>query len=128
MASPTLFIVDDEEEMATFVSDVASDLGFETKVAHSAKEMMKLVEKETPAAIVMDVVMPDMDGVELIQWLGKTGCAAPVIVMSGYHPGYVNLVGSMGNFHGVTVIGSLNKPFSASELEMPLKQVLDALQ
>lgn len=126
MANPKLLIVDDEIDMAEFVGDVAEGMGFDVEIADCAKGLMALYEKNRVAGIVMDVVMPDMDGVELISWLGQKGCTAPVILISGYD--YNELVESIGANRGVVVLGALQKPFTVSAIEGYLSQVLESCQ
>ena len=103
MTNPCLLIVDDEPEMAEYVGDVADGMGFDCVIATSAKDALDLYGIHKPIGIVMDVVMPDMDGIELVQALAALGCVVPIIV------------------------GGLSKPFRAAELEALLKQILETL-
>lgn len=126
MVEPKLLIVDDEIDMAEFVGDVAEGMGFDVEITDCAKGLMALYENNRVAGIVMDVVMPDMDGVELIGWLGQKGCTAPVILISGYD--YNELVESIGTNRGVVILGALQKPFTVSDIEGYLSQVLESCQ
>lgn len=126
MPSPTLLVIDDDPDMAEFVNDVAEDMGFDVQVANSAKECLRLVDAKPPAGIVMDIVMPGMDGVELVQALAQKGCLAPIILMSGYESMYLDMAKSLGDKAGVIVLKTLQKPFTAAELEAPLSMILDA--
>jgi len=123
-----VFIVDDDTDFARYVSDVAKSLGFATEIANNAKALMTLFDERRPAAVIMDHVMPDMDGVELIQWLGKHRFSVPVIVMSGYYSNYADSVETIGAGSGAVVIGKLAKPFEIAELEAILLQVQEANQ
>lgn len=127
MPKPRLLIVDDEPDMAEFVGDVAEEMGFEPVLAFTAKDCLKLVAECPPAAIVMDVVMPNMDGVELVQALGKTSVGLPIIVMSGYQPIYTEMVDAMADSKGLVIAGKLSKPFTADQLESVLSPVMDSL-
>lgn len=122
MIKPVLLIVDDDAEMAEFVADVADEMGFAALVSTTASEFQALLPKVVPAGIVMDVVMPEMDGFELIRWLGEQECHVPVVIMSGFP--YTDLVEAMGGVSGVDVLGALQKPFSASNLEIYLAKLL----
>ena len=128
MPKPCLLIVDDEPDMVEFVGDVAEEMGFACSSASSAKECLDLFESINPAAIVLDVVMPDMDGSELLQALAKRNCTAPIIAMSGYQKMYLDILESLATEHNTVVVGTLSKPFPASELSRLLQQVLDALE
>ncbi|MBO6948388.1 MAG: response regulator [Rhodospirillales bacterium] len=128
MPKPCLLIVDDEPDMVEFVGDVAEEMGFACSSASSAKECLDLFESINPAAIVLDVVMPDMDGIELLQALAKRNCTAPIIAMNGYQKMYLDILESLATEHNTVVVGTLSKPFPASELSRLLQQVLDALE
>ena len=124
MGKPLLLIVDDEPDLGEFVQDVAESSGFEVKLASSAKQLMDFWSSEGASAIAMDIVMPDMDGIELIGWLAKQECAAPIIVMSGYEGRYSGSASALGRAGGINIIGTLAKPFGAEELEMLLDLAL----
>lgn len=127
MPRPCLLIVDDEPDMVAFVSDVAEDMGFECASAGSARECLEIYGTVKPAGIVLDVVMPDMDGIELIQALAKNNFSAPIIAMSGYQQIYLDILESLAGEHNAVVVGTLNKPFTARDLQKMLKQILETL-
>lgn len=123
MTNPVLIVVDDEPDMADFVKDVAEMVGFETLVANSAKEFQNLCAKAKPDAVVMDIVMPDMDGIELLKWISGNGYSCPVILISGYDGGYIDAAAQLGKVQGVPVVGTLTKPIPLDQMKMMLTQV-----
>lgn len=125
---PKLVIVDDEREMAEFVGEVAEAMGFEPILAFSAKECLDVVAKQPPAAIIMDVVMPSMDGVELVRELSKIVSGLPFIVMSGYQPIYTDMVNTLASSSGLVNIGRLTKPFTAAQIEELLAPILESVE
>lgn len=127
MTKPCLLIVDDERDLAEYVGDVAEELGFSCVIATSAKDGIDRFKEHRPAGIVMDVIMPDMDGIELIQALAKLGCTTPIIVMSGYKKLYIDLIETIASQQKTIVIGGLSKPFKPEELERLLNQILETL-
>lgn len=128
MSNPCLLIVDDEPDMIAFVSDVAEEMGFSCLTATNAKECLELYQSGKPAGIILDVVMPDMDGIELIQVLVKLNCTAPIIAMSGYQKIYLDILETLANEQNIVVLGTLSKPFLASDLEQLLTQILESLE
>lgn len=128
MTKPLLLIVDDQISMAEFVSDVAGDLGFEPLITTSSKDFQSAYLKSTPLAIVMDIVMPDMDGNELLKWLVSQQSDTPVVIMSGYEGKYVELAKLLATERGAIVVGSLVKPFTVEDLEKILAEILDSLK
>lgn len=125
MTKPQLMIVDDELAMAEFVRDVGEDLGFEVKICTSAREFQEAYSLNTPSGIIMDVVIPHMDGNELLQWLVDQGSTTPVVLMSGYGGKYIGAVKILGQARGANVVGSLIKPIRLNDLKPVLQGIID---
>ena len=116
-------IVDDDVDMADFVSDATELLGFDPVVVGNGRHCLEHVKKQPPACLIMDIVMPDMDGVELLNKLAEADSKAPVIVMSGYDGKYLESVSMIAEANGVEVLGALMKPFSIDDLEPLLSKL-----
>lgn len=116
MSSTAILIVDDEQQMAKFVASVVAMEGLEPVIATSAKECLEKLNEVAPIGIFMDIFMPDMDGIELIQEVSRSNNPAPVVVMSGYNPQFMGAAKEIGNANGAPVIGMLAKPFSIDEV------------
>lgn len=69
MTSEKILLVDDEQDILTFISYNLKKEGFEVLTALSGKEAIKTAQKEKPDLIVIDVMMPEMDGIETCQEL-----------------------------------------------------------
>ncbi len=124
---PVLTIVDDDQEVAGFVKDVAELAGFDAQTVVSAKEFQKIYTAKPPSGIVLDIVMPDMDGNELLQWLSKQGCTTPIILMSGYEGKYLEAAEYFGSASGINIIGTLVKPMPLNALKSLLQKLLDSI-
>ena len=124
MTHPTMFIVDDDEELAQIVRLCGEGMGFDVQSANSGAGFREMIEQNLPDVVVMDLVMPEMEGTELLQWLSKQGIDVPVILMSGYNEWYVKAASIIGAKGGLSMLGTLKKPFSLDELENLLAQVL----
>jgi DNA-binding response OmpR family regulator len=94
MSERRLLVVDDEPDFAEFVSNTATDLGYQAKVCTRSTDFRRLHAEFAPTHIVIDVVMPDVDGIEIMQWLADQGSTAKVIVTTGYNPQYARPVSS----------------------------------
>lgn len=80
----TILVVDDEPEIAEMISNCLRQDGYNTLTATSGSEALKLAASERPFAITLDVIMPDMDGWEVLQGLKKNPETKdiPVIIAS----------------------------------------------
>lgn len=127
MSKPQLLIVDDEPDMAKFLSDVAEGMGFDVKIATSAKEFQDIYSATTPAGILMDIVMPEMDGNELLEWLALQNKYTPVILMSGYDGEYLQTAATLAEARGAIIIAGLAKPIRIIDLEPLLKDIYNSV-
>lgn len=125
MEKPLLLIVDNEFDMARFVGDVAEPLGFNILIATSDIEFQEIFIAKKPSAIVMDIVMPGMDGIELVNWMSDHDYHSHIIFMSGYDVLYIETAKLLGQRKGCHVVGTLSKPFTAEELEPLLLQIIN---
>jgi YesN/AraC family two-component response regulator len=74
-----------------------------------------------PTVVILDMVMPEMDGIELVEWLGSVRCAARIIIISGYTPIYAKLAVTLGEAKGLLSISRLTKPVSLAALTTALQ-------
>ena len=76
-----VLLVDDEERILNFLNSKLKASGYDVLTAHDGVEALKLARDEEPYLVVLDIVMPRMDGFETIKQL-RTFSTAPVIFLS----------------------------------------------
>lgn len=116
-----ILIVEDEVEIAELVEFHAKRDGMQTKVVHSGKTALEAIAKETPSAVVLDLMLPDVDGLEVLRRLRRSETTAklPVLIVSAKGEESDVLVGiELGADDYIT------KPFSPRILMARLKNVL----
>ncbi len=79
----TILVVDDDRLFLALARDELEKAGFGVLSAEGAREALEILGKQPVQAIIMDVVMPEMDGLELLPRLRKEHPKTPVIVVSG---------------------------------------------
>jgi len=84
MERKKILVVDDEESMRHMLSLLLKREGYEVRAAQKGGEALQLVDSEAFDFILADVVMPEMDGLELLQSLREKKVEATVIMMSAY--------------------------------------------
>jgi FixJ family two-component response regulator len=83
MADGRLLVLDDDEAVAQTVAFVAEQHGFAVRTTSEPEDFFNQINAWSPTHIVIDLVMPAMDGVEVLRSLAGSGCVANIIVMSG---------------------------------------------
>jgi two-component system cell cycle response regulator CpdR len=86
-ATPKILIVDDEAEIRGFLSLTFEEAGYVVKTAASGRDAIALCDHEAFDVVLSDVVMPEMDGHELAQWMEAHRPAIHFALMSGFDPG-----------------------------------------
>ena len=120
MSKKRLLVVDDNEPFLEFVRKVAVEQGYDVEVASAGVVFKKLYETFQPDTVVVDLIMPDIDGMELIQWLAEKDAEAQVIVVTGYSPEYAALAKMLGEGKGLNDVLALTKPIKVGALRAAL--------
>jgi len=126
MTGPRLLVIDDEAEFCEYVRKVAADMGFDAEAATRPQDFIDAYNRAAPDAIVLDIVMPEVDGIELLNWLVDQGYAGEVIVVTGYNPRYADLTKMIGEAKGMT-INTMTKPVNLSDLRAALSRHVPAM-
>jgi EAL domain-containing protein (putative c-di-GMP-specific phosphodiesterase class I) len=119
-----LLVIDDEPDIRDFIKVVAEDIGFEVTEADNQVEFQAALQSFSPTVIVLDLMMPGVDGVELLRLLVKKGCRARILLISGLDPRVLNTANRLGSTLGLNMAATLHKPMSIPELETALRKTL----
>ena len=116
-----ILIVDDEKDIRESLGDILTDEGFNVFLAKNASDAIKYKEKQKIDLILLDIWMPDTDGISLLKsWAKNKEIDCPVLMMSGH--------GTIDTAIEATKIGAtdfLEKPISLQKL---LKSISGALK
>ncbi|MBU3702121.1 MAG: response regulator transcription factor [Acidimicrobiia bacterium] len=80
--APKVLVVDDEENISFLVSSALRLDGCEVRTAAGGREAVTEAERFAPDAIVLDVMLPDFDGFEVLRRVRNAGCQAPVLFLT----------------------------------------------
>jgi DNA-binding response OmpR family regulator len=115
-----LLIVDDDVDIADFVADAAKELGFLTTTLNDPNKFSAVFKKVAPSGLILDLAMPNKDGIEVIQLLGEMKCDIPILLFSGFDPGVVEAAARLGRGLGLKIMGILRKPATLTSLRTAL--------
>jgi EAL domain-containing protein (putative c-di-GMP-specific phosphodiesterase class I) len=112
--------MDDNADIAALLANVITGLGCEVRTAASAADFREKVQSFKPHGIVLDLMMPDADGVELLRFLSEADNTAQVLLVSGSDRKVLDVAERLGRELRLRMIGSLQKPLSILDLEQML--------
>lgn len=122
MTEPYILVVDDEPDIRTLVQEILEDEGYAVKVAATLAEAREQRRAQAPDLVLLDIWMPDGDGISLLkEWQEGGSLGFPVIMMSGH--------GSVETAVEATRLGAydfLEKPLSLAKLILTVARALEA--
>jgi DNA-binding NtrC family response regulator len=80
-----ILVVDDEAIIQTLLYEVLTEEGYEVTTANNGKEGIDFLEKSKFDLVITDIVMPVMNGIEVLLAAKRIDMTYPVIVITGYH-------------------------------------------
>ncbi len=121
MSAPYILVVDDEPDIRELVQEILADEGFEVATAEHAQAAREARRARMPDLILLDIWMPDTDGISLLrEWSDQDGLDSPVVMMSGH--------GTVETAVEATRLGAydfIEKPLSMAKLLLTVKHGLE---
>jgi DNA-binding response OmpR family regulator len=119
-----ILCIEDEQEMIDLIRLILSRRGFEVKGASGGTEGLKMVRQEIPDLVLLDLMMPDLDGWEVYQQMkaDEKTRNIPVIVVTAKAQNIDRVLG----MHIAKVDDYITKPFSPQDLLNSVEKVLNS--
>lgn len=117
---PRLLIVDDEDDIGREIQRVAELMGFEVARTSKGRDFQAVYLSNRPDAVVIDLTLPDITGVQLTEWLDVVGPPSLVILASDLPAEAFRLLTTKAVPSSLTTV-RLRKPVSSGELVAALR-------
>jgi DNA-binding NtrC family response regulator len=122
MSSAKILVVDDEADIRGLVQEILTEEGYDVEAAANAAEARQARSRSTHDLVLLDIWMPDVDGITLLrEWSSTLAQGAPVVMMSGH--------GTVETAIEATRLGAFDfveKPLSLAKLLRTVERALDA--
>lgn len=128
-----VLVVDDDKEMCEELADILEGEGYQVTVAYDGLQGRNLLESDGYDAVLLDLKMPRLNGLEVLKWAKQGGTKAKVLILTGsptredVEEGEIlplNLEGEEEQIILALADGFLNKPYRVEVLLEKLRKVL----
>jgi two-component system nitrogen regulation response regulator NtrX len=114
-----VLIIDDEREICRTIGDILRDEGHKVCVAHDGQSGLKLLAREMPDVCLLDVWLPDIDGLAVLEKIRSQGLDVSVVMLSGH----ANIEAAVKSTR-LGAVDFLEKPLSLEKLLMSVENAL----
>ena len=111
-----IVLIDDDRVVGEIVSALAKAMGLQCDITRTPEDFFDRIGPDT-TLILLDLVMPEMDGIEILRLLGERNCKARIVLMSGINIRVIETAKKLAQSLGLVVVGHLQKPFPISQLQ-----------
>lgn len=118
---PRVLVVDDEPDIVELISFNLRNAGFAVETAASGTEAIEKASHVTPDLIVLDLMLPELDGMSVCEILRKTAVTAriPILMLTGWASEQARVIGLESGASDYMI-----KPFSPRELIIRIRKIL----
>ncbi|EGL54310.1 two component, Sigma-54 specific, transcriptional regulator, Fis family [Methylophaga aminisulfidivorans MP] len=117
---PLILVVDDEPDIRELIKDILEDENYEVKIAADGQEAQQIFNEQQPDLILLDIWMPDIDGISLLKEFKQQNKNVTIVMMSGH--------GTIETAVEATRLGAsdfIEKPLSTAKLLRGVEQALE---
>jgi len=121
MIAGNILVVDDEPDICNLVKEILEDEGFKVNIAENGEQARSIKDDFNPDLVLLDIWMPDIDGISLLKEWSESGKAEPPVIMMSGH-------GTVETAVEATRLGAydfLEKPLSLAKLVLTVTHALE---
>lgn len=116
---PTVLVVDDDESIRYVIREAFQSVGFTVVEAESGLLGLDSLDEQAPSVVLLDIMMPGIDGFQVMKYLAQFGVKVPVLAMSALGPRVEERARELG------ADGFIAKPFDIRELVLTSRRVIE---
>lgn len=123
---PRLLVADDDPQICNLLESIAQDMGFEVFCETEGSSVVSSATRFAPQIVMLDLKMPDTDGIAVLSQLADLDSKFSVVLVSGMDERTLNSAREYGKTRALDMGSVLQKPMSVSKIQSSLQPFLDA--
>ena len=116
MSTARVLVLDDEPETGATIALLAETAGHAACATVDPQEFLELHDTWAPTHLVIDLLMPDMDGIDVLAALAERSCTAAIVITSGADSRVIQAASRFAAEQGLSIVGMLPKPVGLVDL------------
>jgi DNA-binding response OmpR family regulator len=121
MGNRRILVIDDQPEIGRLIAAIGEGCGFVVDVTTDADSFKIEYEATLPDLLVVDLAIPNFDGIELLTFLSEKHCRSSILIISGIGRTFLSVASRFGQLRGLKILGTMSKPLRSAELESIFK-------
>ncbi|MGB9826709.1 MAG: sigma-54-dependent transcriptional regulator, partial [Desulfofundulus sp.] len=118
-----VLVVDDEESVCEFLTEVLEDAGYRVQTARDGMQALELISRNPPDAVLLDIRMPELDGMQVMDRIQQQDNRLPVILMTAFGTTEMAIQAMKAGAFDYII-----KPFNLDELVLTVKKAVTMRQ
>jgi len=118
-----LLVIDDQTGITKVVELIARQIGLTARSLNNSSEATEVFIAFKPDVVILDMIMPEKDGIDVLNEILLTGLPVKVVLTSGFSDSYLRLAEGVAKFHDNPNVSILRKPFRREELIELLREL-----
>ena len=118
-----VLVMDDNPTMANLLKEMLESIGCKAISITDANAFKEKYESFRPDIVFLDIVMPDIDGIELSEWISSSDHISNIVFISGHSPEYSSAAMTLAQAKMNARVQTLRKPVKITEIERALESI-----
>lgn len=116
-----LLVVDDDPLTGDLIAQCGRIANVDTRAVLDTRSFRVQLAAFKPTALMIDIVMPEEDGISLLRDLASNACRVPVILISAYGLTYLPAARRLGEAYGLQIVAAVSKPITPASITAALE-------
>ena len=126
MTAPTLLIIDDDEPILRLISAIGTACGMTVTATSKPREFLATLETSPPDFVVLDLIMPKFDGIEVLKQMNDQQIKSQIVLISGAEENLLERASKLGKAWGLNMLATFTKPLDPSKIEEAFRKALES--
>ena len=116
-----MLIVDDDPPILAFLAGIGKSCGYEVETSDTGRDLADRAAEMSPDFIILDLIMPKLDGIEVLREMSGKNIKAQILLISGFDPDLLARARSLARAWRLDVVDTMEKPLDADRIIACLK-------